>query len=62
MQLESIADIRLRVRRACGERGVRGHKVLEAFPIINGKIHSPLDELRKRQQEGIAWPYPPPLE
>ena len=37
-------------------------KVLEAFPIINGEIHSPLDELRKRKEEGIAWPYPPPLE
>jgi hypothetical protein len=38
------------------------HKVLEAFPVVNGEIRSPLDELRKRQQEGIAWPYPPPLE
>jgi hypothetical protein len=37
-------------------------KVLEAFPVINGEIHSPLDELRKRKEEGIAWPYPPPLE
>jgi hypothetical protein len=31
-------------------------KVLEAFPIING------EELRKRQQEGIAWPYLTPQE
>ena len=36
-------------------------KVLDAFPIINGEIHSPLDELRKRREEGIGWPYPPPL-
>ncbi len=35
-------------------------KVLDAFPIINGEVHSPLDELRKRKEEGIAWPYPPP--
>lgn len=38
------------------------YKVLEAFPIINGEIHSPLDEMRNRKEEGIAWPYPPPLE
>ena len=38
------------------------HKVLEAFPVMNGEIHSPLDELRKRQQEGIAWPYPRPQD
>lgn len=37
-------------------------KVLDAFPIINGEVHSPLDELRKRKEEGIRWPYPPPVE
>ena len=38
------------------------HKVFDAFPIIDGEVHSPLDKLRKPKAEGIAWPYPPPVE
>ncbi len=37
-------------------------RVLGAFPIVDGEVHSPLDELRRKQQEGIAWPYPLPQE
>lgn len=37
-------------------------KVFDAFPIINGEVHSPLDELRKHKEVGISWPYPHPLE
>ena len=37
-------------------------RVAASHVIINGEVHSPLDELRKRKEEGIAWPYPPPVE
>lgn len=41
-------------------------RVLTAFPIVDGEVHSPLDELMRQRREGkakgIAWPYPPPLE
>jgi hypothetical protein len=36
-------------------------KVLDAFPIISGKIRSPNDGLCKRNEEGIGWRYPQPF-
>lgn len=37
-------------------------RVHEVYPIVDGFIRSPVDELAHKNKTGVAWPFPPPVE